>query len=540
MREDLLIKSVLFGGFDKKEVLALIEKIQSEHFDESENIKKKDEEIEAVKAKVAQFEDRLESERRRFTALAALNDEYCERIYNLEEQIKEQNAKFESIQDDCDRLKKVEAQIGALLVDAVLYSDKMTEKAKKAATSITSDAKQALVSTADDVGKLSVEIAQLSGDFKSDITALVEKVEILSSSLCTFTARLDTEFDADGEEPYDGQEVFDHFISQYDKTTHDQPGDGNCEVSQLEQNEKDAESEMTDDIEPALEDDTEGSAEKPSDNEDDIEPPTNESDLKDEQQDEEVDSLLSVEVIDDIDVNIQEIAEDIETVLEADEPQNADETSYIQEPAIAGEQDGTVNEEASQEKPDSILDLHKAEDAADVTPELNDPEAFNAELVSAEDTADTFNLEGKSTAEELTESPEDSHAEPQTDQEPESELEQEPEFLRDSLNELETEIEPKPELEPEPEPEPEPELEPETEPELEPEPEPEPELEPEPEPELEPEPAPAPQLEQETEPESKTVPDTTVSRETPDTTETIRMRDISENDVEELLKLFSD
>lgn len=524
MREDLLIKSVLFGGFDKKEVLALIEKIQSEHFDESENIKKKDEEIEAVKAKVAQFEDRLESERRRFTALAALNDEYCERIYNLEEQIKEQNTKFESIQDDCDRLKKVEAQIGALLVDAVLYSDKMTEKAKKAATSITSDAKQALVSTADDVGKLSVEIAQLSGDFKSDITALVEKVEILSNSLCTFTARLDTEFDADGEEPYDGQEVFDHFISQYDKTTHEQPGDGNCEASQLKQNEIDAESEMTDDIEPALEDDTEGPAEEPSDTEDDIEPSTNESDLKDEQQDEEADNLLSVAVIDDIDVNIQEIAEDIETVLEADETQDADETSYIQEPAIMGEHDDTVKEEVSQEKSDSILDLHKAEDAADVTPESNDPEAYNEEMAYTEDAADTFNLEGKSTAEELTESPEDSHAEPQADQEPESEPEQEPEFLGDSVNELEPEIDPEHELEPEPEPEPEPETEP--------------ELEPEPEPELEPEPA--PQLEQETEPESKTVPDTTVSRETPDTTETIRMRDISENDVEELLKLFSD
>jgi len=236
MKEDLMIKSVLLGGFDKKEVLALIERIQSEHFDESENLKKKDEEIEAVKAKIAQYEDRLESERKRFSALAALNDEYCERIYNLEEQIKEQNLKFENIQEDCDRLKKVESQIGALLVDAVLYSDKMTEKAKNAATSITSDAKQALVSTAEDVGKLSVEIAQISVDFKSDITALVEKVEILSNSLSVFSARLEMDFDAGREEPYDGQEVFDHFVSQYNKTVSDQPYEKNDESPEHDQN----------------------------------------------------------------------------------------------------------------------------------------------------------------------------------------------------------------------------------------------------------------------------------------------------------------
>ena len=216
MNEDILIKSVLFGGFDKNDVLKHIEKIQSEHYDESETIKQKDEEIEALKEKAAQFEDKLASEQRRFSALAALNDEYCERIYNLEEQIKEQCTRFDHIQEDCNRLKKVEAQIGALLVDAVLYSDKMTEKAKTVATNITTDAKNALVSTAQSVNELSLEIVQISSGFGHDITALVEKVESLSASLSFFADRFESECDISREKAYDTQEVFEHFFAHGD------------------------------------------------------------------------------------------------------------------------------------------------------------------------------------------------------------------------------------------------------------------------------------------------------------------------------------
>ena len=183
MEEDVLIKSVLFGGFDKNEVLKYIEKIQSEHYDESETIKQKEQEIEILKEKVAQFEDNLASERKRFLDLAVLNDKYCEKIYNLEEQMKDQCLRFDSIQDDCNRLKKVEAQIGALLVDAVLYSDKMTEKAKTVATNITSDAKNALTSTAENVNELSAEIAQVSTGFSKDLMTLVKRVENLSANL---------------------------------------------------------------------------------------------------------------------------------------------------------------------------------------------------------------------------------------------------------------------------------------------------------------------------------------------------------------------
>lgn len=83
--KDLTIKTALFGGFDKKEVLKLIETIQTQSLDESETLRKKDAEIEELKNQIAQADDRAESERRRFSALAALNDDYCERIYNLED-----------------------------------------------------------------------------------------------------------------------------------------------------------------------------------------------------------------------------------------------------------------------------------------------------------------------------------------------------------------------------------------------------------------------------------------------------------------------
>ncbi len=219
MSEDVFIKNVLFGGFNKEEVLKYIEKIQKEYAAEVDRIKQKDDQTDQLRLQVKQLEEQLASEHSRFAALASLNDEYCERIYSLEEQIKEQNKNFESIQEDCNRFKNLESQIGALLVDAVLYSDKMTAKAKQAATIITADAKQTLVATAEDVDILRTEITQISGDFQNDISLLVEKVENFSSRLASFAGRFEIESDANQEKIDSEQEIFAHFIAQRDNNT---------------------------------------------------------------------------------------------------------------------------------------------------------------------------------------------------------------------------------------------------------------------------------------------------------------------------------
>jgi hypothetical protein len=214
MKEDAILKKSLFGGFNKKDVLALIEKIQTDHIDDSEALKNKDLELEAIKDEAAKLEDRLEAEKKRFSALASLNDDYCERIYELEEEIRTQSAEIEGIKEDFGRLKKVESQIGSLLVDAVLYSDRVTERAKSTADSITSNAKQSLSSTAIDVCKLSQDIAKVSAEFSSEISVVVNKVDALSKTLNELTQTFISKVEEENFERYDATQAVETFLAE--------------------------------------------------------------------------------------------------------------------------------------------------------------------------------------------------------------------------------------------------------------------------------------------------------------------------------------
>ncbi|MGI6249480.1 MAG: hypothetical protein ACOYJX_08850 [Acutalibacteraceae bacterium] len=187
--KDLTIKTALFGGFDKKEVLKLIETIQTQSLDESETLRKKDAEIEELKNQIAQADDRAESERRRFSALAALNDDYCERIYNLEEELKQQSLKVADIKESLENLKKIEAKIGTIILEAVIYSEKITERSQQAIEEASCDARHSLISTAQDINELNAELASVSDEFKEDVSVLKAKMEELSGTLNSLAAR---------------------------------------------------------------------------------------------------------------------------------------------------------------------------------------------------------------------------------------------------------------------------------------------------------------------------------------------------------------
>lgn len=220
MGEDAIIKSVMFGGFDKEDVLKYIEKIQTEHLAEMEIMKQKQAETEKAWIRVKELEEQLAAESSRFSALTRLNDEYCEKIYALEEQQKELNKKFESMQEDCNRLKSVESQIGSLLLNAALYSDKITQKAKLAASGVTDDARQNIVSANEDVSRIGSDFSQAASTFSNDISAISSKIEDLSETLTSLAGRLSIE--NNGQEKLDKeQETFTDFFnnSENDKNT---------------------------------------------------------------------------------------------------------------------------------------------------------------------------------------------------------------------------------------------------------------------------------------------------------------------------------
>ena len=240
MKEDAVLKKALIGGFKKKDVLSLIEKIQTDRIDDSEALKNKDLELEAIKDEVAKLEDRLEAEKKRFTALASLNDDYCERIYDLEEEIRTQSAEIEGIKEDFGRLKKVESQIGTLLVDAVLYSDRVTERAKTTADNITSNAKQSLSSTAIDVCRLSQDIAKVSAEFSSEISLVLNKVDALSKTLNELTQTFISKVEEENFERYDASLVVESFLAEDENAEIDENVPDEIAEYDLQENDGDA------------------------------------------------------------------------------------------------------------------------------------------------------------------------------------------------------------------------------------------------------------------------------------------------------------
>lgn len=217
MSADMIFRNALFGGFHKEDVLKYIESMQREFVEQLQAAGQEDTQNAESAEHIRTLEEQLASQEKRFSALAELNDEYCRQIYLLEEQVAGFARRFDSVEEECSRLKKVEAQIGALLVDAVVFSDRVTQKAQQAAQEVSEQAKKTIEETAQDVGHISRDIAEISADFSRDVAKLVERIETLSDSLTSFVSKFDREScnPEDAEKPYAHQESFAEFFSQF-------------------------------------------------------------------------------------------------------------------------------------------------------------------------------------------------------------------------------------------------------------------------------------------------------------------------------------
>lgn len=228
MSAEMIFRNALFGGFHKEDVLKYIESMQREFVEQLNAAVREDAQNTAADEHIRSLQEQLGAQEKRFSALAELNDEYCRQIYLLEEQVAGFTGRFETVEEECNRLKKVEAQIGALLVDAVLFSDRVTQKAQQAAQEVTEQTKKTIEETAQDVGHISRDIAEISADFSRDVAKLVERIETLSDSLTSFASKFDRETSnlAETDIPYAHQESFTEFFSQF---AMEPPSDGRPE-----------------------------------------------------------------------------------------------------------------------------------------------------------------------------------------------------------------------------------------------------------------------------------------------------------------------
>ncbi len=192
-KEFTVMKTALFGGFKKSDVLALIEELQAETAETKASLDSKREEALELKNKIEELQEKLEE-------LTVVN----EKLNEKEKEIAELNQKLEdallenkqlsekSVEFDekSEKLRRAEKQIGAAYIDARRYSDDLVENAKSKAKDIGAFASQDIKREAAEIESLLKDVDVISRKFNSSIEQLHKDVYALSSKLNSSASNL--------------------------------------------------------------------------------------------------------------------------------------------------------------------------------------------------------------------------------------------------------------------------------------------------------------------------------------------------------------
>ncbi len=188
-----IMKTAIFGGFKKSDVLSFIEKLQAETEDVKELLDTKRKEALELKNKIDELEEKIEE-------LSKIKDELAEK----DSQIKDLSAKLDNaivenkqlsekaieFDEKSEKLRRAEKQIGAAYIDARRYSDDLVENAKSKAKDIGAIASQDIKREAIEIETLLKDVDTISRKFNSSIEQLHKDVYALSSKLNSSASNL--------------------------------------------------------------------------------------------------------------------------------------------------------------------------------------------------------------------------------------------------------------------------------------------------------------------------------------------------------------
>lgn len=188
-----VMKTSLFGGFKKSDVLNLIEQLQAETSDVKESLDIKREEVLELKNKISTLEEKLDelsslsdTLQEKENEIAVLNEK-LEAALLENKQLSERNAEFD---EKSEKLRRAEKQIGAAYIDARRYSDDLVENAKSKAKDIGAFASQDIKREAAEIESLLKDVDVISRKFNSSIEQLHKDVYALSSKLNSSASNL--------------------------------------------------------------------------------------------------------------------------------------------------------------------------------------------------------------------------------------------------------------------------------------------------------------------------------------------------------------
>lgn len=218
MANDIIFKTKAFGGFNKEEVMTYINNLISEKSaleakckeltdanndlqtrvnEAEEKVKEAEEKVSKAEEKHNEDEQRLKVEREINTALTEDKEKLNVEILKLNKEITElknkpvlseedaeilkaENAKLKI---ECDKLKAMEQQVGAAMLDARLRSDELIKEAEEKADLVRKDVYDAIGDTALKIDELSGGITEIARNFTKAVSDVEMRINLLTGNM---------------------------------------------------------------------------------------------------------------------------------------------------------------------------------------------------------------------------------------------------------------------------------------------------------------------------------------------------------------------
>ncbi|MDR1409222.1 MAG: hypothetical protein LBJ12_02905 [Oscillospiraceae bacterium] len=202
MAQESHFRAALFGGFQKSDVLAYIENLQNQVLTLQGEQQQRSREVPAMRAQIQALTVELEQARAREHSFFDNEEELKRQISVIEQDRDDLRNQFHQAKAGQDRVKDVEGQVGTLILDALLYSEKIIARAKETAQIIATRAQNNMHNSAAEVDGLGEDMTRISQDFSESITQLVGRIRGVSADLSGMAEKLVPDL-TDGSEQYE-------------------------------------------------------------------------------------------------------------------------------------------------------------------------------------------------------------------------------------------------------------------------------------------------------------------------------------------------
>lgn len=207
MDSERILRTSIFGGFRREDVLSYVEELKGEIAELREELKGKVEKIDTLcemadnlsraceeaketEQKLSEVTAALKAEQQKNETLAAENAELSKRVGAID-------SEKAAMEQKAAEIRASEAQLGAAFLDARKYSDEIVSAANQKANETQSEVSDSIAKQATEVAKLSADVDALSATLSKSIESLHADISALSVKLSKAAQSLQNRKDAE-------------------------------------------------------------------------------------------------------------------------------------------------------------------------------------------------------------------------------------------------------------------------------------------------------------------------------------------------------